>query len=83
MGGEEFALLLPVKTRAEALDLLEAVRQSVEQASIAVDERPITFTVSIGAVLASQRDIEALLDEADKALYQAKSTGRNRVVLLH
>ena len=83
MGGEEFALLLPVNTRAEAIGLLEAVRQSVEQASIAVDERPITFTVSIGAVLASQRDIEALLDEADKALYQAKSTGRNRVVLLN
>jgi diguanylate cyclase (GGDEF)-like protein len=81
MGGEEFALLLPGTDLTAALAVAERLRQQTAALSMADDRgRVFSFTVSIGvAVLAPDDDALSLLTRADKALYQAKQDGRNRV----
>jgi diguanylate cyclase (GGDEF)-like protein len=86
-GGEEFALIWYDVAPAQAATLLEALRADVEQARIAHGARPAgsaIVTVSIGAVCAvpdAAGAADALLDAADRQLYEAKGQGRNRVSL--
>ncbi|NJK29246.1 MAG: diguanylate cyclase [Acaryochloris sp. RU_4_1] len=76
-GGEEFALLLPHTDKAGALILAERIRQVVA----ATLWRYRAVTVSIGAMtLAKNMDSTVLIDQADRALYEAKRCGRNCVV---
>jgi len=81
LGGEEFAIVLPETTLIGAMATAERLRQSVEVSHISTEGKIITVTVSIGIATLepSDRDMETLLDRADKALYQAKKEGRNRV----
>ncbi|KRT53794.1 diguanylate cyclase (GGDEF) domain [endosymbiont of Ridgeia piscesae] len=89
-GGEEFTLLLPHTTLEEALRLAERIRQRVEREPVRLESgQTIPIRVSIGAAQSLppppdlQPDLEsiakALLENADQALYLAKSNGRNRV----
>jgi diguanylate cyclase (GGDEF)-like protein/PAS domain S-box-containing protein len=89
-GGEEFLLLLPQTDRAGALCVAEVVHKLVLDLAIAHEGNPGpgVVTVSIGVATAWPRDpgsgpknVSALLAAADTALYQAKSGGRNRVVI--
>jgi len=89
-GGEEFLLLMPDTDRAGALCVAELAHNLVLDLAIPHEGRPAPgiVTVSIGVATASPRDpgsgpkdVSALLAAADKALYQAKSEGRNRVVI--
>jgi diguanylate cyclase (GGDEF)-like protein len=77
-GGEEFAILLPATTGEEALAIAERIRHNV--AHTAFPHRKVT--ASIGAASCSARLCVAgdLVDAADRALYQAKERGRDRVV---
>jgi diguanylate cyclase (GGDEF)-like protein len=77
-GGEEFAVVLPETTTAGAFTMAQNIRQAVEQLP---GESPMT--VSIGIATWAQgpyEELKQLLLAADKALYQAKASGRNRVV---
>jgi len=79
-GGEEFLLLLPQSTAAQALQLAERLRGLLEVANILGND--ITITASMGiAELAFEDNMDSLLKRADEALYQAKKTGRNRAVV--
>jgi len=89
-GGEEFLLLMPNTNPDGAMSLAERIRQLVLDLAIAHEGSPDpgVVTVSIGAATARPRNpgsgpgsVSALLAAADTALYQAKSRGRNRVVL--
>jgi diguanylate cyclase (GGDEF)-like protein len=83
-GGEEFALLLPRTTAAQALEITERIRQGISQLAISRDgTAAIRVTISIGIAVPSQahRTLDDLLAAADHALYQAKSSGRDRVVM--
>ena len=83
-GGEEFALLLPRTTAAQALEITERIRQGISQLAIPRDgTAAIRVTISIGVAVPSQarRTLDDLLAAADHALYQAKRSGRNRVVI--
>jgi diguanylate cyclase len=81
-GGEEFAVLLPGTTVSGARAVAEHIRQSIEKSRIrriGTNEEVGGITISIG-IAAYTRGISFanLLDQADKALYVSKRTGRNR-----
>jgi diguanylate cyclase (GGDEF)-like protein len=82
-GGEEFAVLLPGTDAGAAAKLAEDLRAEVERepARLALPHPPLSVTLSLGvAAMPDDADNEArLLDAADRALYQAKKDGRNRV----
>ncbi len=85
-GGEEFVLLLGHQTAATVADTLERLRHEIAQApmTLLADKSPLFLTVSIGALWASasfSRELSEWLAVADRALYQAKNEGRNRVKL--
>jgi len=83
LGGEEFAILLPQTNIQEAQAVAERIRTSVANTSVkSLDGVEFHFTVSIGVTEQQPDDIseEKLIGEADAALYQAKTSGRNRVV---
>lgn len=82
-GGEEFAALLPASDVAGSTTLAERLRVALEDMTVDSPEGSIRFTVSIGVTVLQEddQDIEGLLTRADKALYTAKESGRNQVVL--
>lgn len=82
-GGEEFLVILPGASRAEALAVSEHLRRKVENLSIDSDGQALTLTTSIGvASLIEGRDTpDQLMHRADRALYRAKAAGRNRVAI--
>ena len=80
-GGEEFAVLLPETDLEGALLVAERLREAAETTPVATAENHIRFTISAG-VAEWHPDIdssEALVAAADRALYEAKHGGRNRV----
>ncbi|EZP67046.1 MULTISPECIES: sensor domain-containing diguanylate cyclase [unclassified Pseudomonas] len=81
-GGEEFAVVLPITDAKGAQVIAEHIRSSVEHLPrIAGDERPITVSIGMSTWdKHSRMSLEALLLSADQALYEAKHTGRNRIV---
>lgn len=83
-GGEEFVVLLPGACPDHARSLGENIRQTVEKLRLVRRHDKLTigtFTISVGVAMQSVSDtFESLFERADKALYEAKSTGRNRVV---
>ena len=82
-GGEEFAVMLPRTGLAAAAVIAERLRQRVEAIELPFGSERIRFTVSIGVgkVRPGDASIEAGLLRADRALYEAKAAGRNRVGL--
>ena len=81
-GGDEFVLLFPETTLAEAHAVMERVRLTVTTQSVDVNRKLVALTISVGiAGLASTAmSLDTLIECADQALYQAKAAGRNRVV---
>ncbi len=81
-GGEEFAALLLGKTAAEAMTTAEAIRRACAAEQVSCDGTSARITVSIGlAPSDNEPSLDALLRDADKALYRAKDAGRDRVML--
>ena len=86
-GGEEFAVLLPYSHLKEAKMVGERLRKAVEKSPIPIniegeEHEPINVTISMG--LAEFNNLETgeeLFERADKALYEAKTTGRNKVCI--
>jgi len=80
LGGEEFAILLPDTDREGAREVAEKLREAVANLLIRVDGAVLRVTVSIGMVCRQSGDqsLSGMLSLADRALYQAKSRGRNR-----
>ncbi|OAX46173.1 GGDEF domain-containing protein [Paenibacillus sp. AD87] len=83
-GGEEFAILLLDCGHHQAMAIAESIRQSVEKYHFALpDGNTIRLTISIGVAVfpdhCDDRDDNDFFEQADRALYEAKNTGRNRV----
>jgi len=81
IGGEEFAVLMADTDIEQAKQFAERVREAVEASVFAPGAEPQTMTVSVGlaALSKSRREPTELMRAADRALYAAKETGRNRV----
>lgn len=82
IGGEEFAILLPETDLDGGQILAERLRQALASTPVMINGEPVAVTASIGVTMASPEDADAgaVLARADKALYQAKSGGRNQVI---
>ena len=85
-GGEEFVCLLPYIDKTEALNIANSLVESVESMKIPhpMSDHAKHVTISAGMAIVVPDDNNSqtqLLDEADKALYSAKQSGRNRVVV--
>jgi len=80
-GGEEFVVVFDAVTRAEATEVAERLRAAVSAAPFRAEgvERTITVSIGVAAKVEADASFEDLLRRADKALYAAKSAGRNRV----
>lgn len=79
-GGEEFALVLPGTSYVEGMDRIENIRMAVERNALCIGGDNVSLTVSAGAATLWIDDLafEDILRRADRALYKAKSGGRNR-----
>lgn len=84
LGGDEFCILFAHSSASEAQICLERIRENVATLEVALEEEAaFHLTASFGvADFDRSMDHEYFLDAADRALYQAKRDGRNRVVLL-
>lgn len=83
-GGEEFAVLLPETGEKEAFLVAEKIRTIVAKRKIYFEQAVVSITISIGIAQfnpAGMIDETQLVDAADKALYQAKRSGRNKSVI--
>ena len=85
LGGEEFAALLPQASLDSGLGVAERVRAKFETTALDLGSNKLTATVSVGVAVSvgQDRDLGALLVAADRALYRAKTTGRNRIECEH
>jgi diguanylate cyclase (GGDEF)-like protein len=83
-GGEEFVILFPRMKKKEAIDLAEKLRKSVELSKFIFDGEPIEQRITISIGVASYPEDSSsgkdIIELADKALYVAKRSGRNRTV---
>lgn len=85
IGGEEFAVLLSHTSSAGGVELAERIRAAVERGKIRradTEESIGNVTVSLGlATCGDNEQFEAMIARADRALYQSKAAGRNRVTV--
>lgn len=84
-GGEEFLAVLPSTDLEGARIVAEGMRQSMESEAVEFGGKAIPVTISAGVHVGIPSDtpkvLDAMMDASDKALYAAKNTGRNRVML--
>lgn len=83
LGGEEFSILLTETGIDQAKHYAEALCKTVRESPLEIDGQRIPVTISIGVTRLKQKDvaIELAMHRADMALYEAKNTGRDRVVV--
>ncbi len=83
-GGEEFVIVMPDTPAEVAEKVAERVRAEIAQAPFAIGRDgktiPVTVSVGVSSLQPPHDSVETLLKRADTALYEAKSSGRNRVV---
>ncbi len=82
-GGEEFTIIMPETGKEAAKQAAEKIRKNIEKIEFIYKEEKVKVTVSIGVAQISKDDrkFESLFERVDIAVYQAKSNGRNQVVV--
>ena len=79
-GGEEFLLVLPGASMEDVRGRAEQMRRAVEEALIEENGKRVPITISLGVASGFPNNYEMMVQAADAALYQAKNSGRNKVV---
>ncbi len=80
-GGEEFCILLEDITRANVEKLFEKIRKKFENNIIDVNGTRLSYTVSFGGSYGMASSLDEMVKLADKALYESKENGRNKVTI--
>lgn len=83
LGGEEFAVIMPKCSRMQLLRVAERIRNAIEQQPVSLDNGDVvqvTTSIGLASGQVGQARLDDLLAEADRALYMAKSNGRNQTV---
>lgn len=80
-GGEEFCILFPETTPAEAMKLMESFRAKLASSKLQLDDKSLEITVSIGLAssILDSEESKQLFEYADEALYACKNGGRNQI----
>jgi diguanylate cyclase (GGDEF)-like protein len=82
LGGEEFAMLMPVTDQQAAYRIVDRLREAVAAIVIPTGTgESVSVTISVGLAVFANQQIDQLLLNADRALYLAKERGRNRIEL--
>ncbi len=82
-GGEEFAIICTDSSKQDFMDSMQMIREVIEKLEVISGRgERIKFTISLGVakVATETQSLDELLKKADRALYEAKDLGRNRVV---
>ncbi|MBI9095337.1 MAG: sensor domain-containing diguanylate cyclase [Sphaerochaeta sp.] len=82
LGGDEFMVVLLGASKADALEVGEAIRRQIDEKHIKYGEQSIHVTLSLGGASFPELDVEYekdLLEAADQALYRVKESGRNKM----
>jgi diguanylate cyclase (GGDEF)-like protein len=84
-GGEEFVILLREVDEEQTRDLAKRIIERIADEPVAYGTHAISLTASIGITMAveADRDIQDTIERADRGLYMAKNTGRNRAFLMY
>jgi diguanylate cyclase (GGDEF)-like protein len=77
-GGEEFFMVLPKMSLSETYNISEAIRRQVQEEIRVEARKPVTISLGISSYPHHGLSEEALIENADKALYYSKNTGRNK-----
>jgi two-component system cell cycle response regulator len=82
-GGEEFAIILPATDSAAAEQVAQRVLALISETpfSSAAGELAVTVSAGVAAITPAMQHPEQIIEAADKALYEAKNSGRNQLVL--
>lgn len=81
LGGEEFAVFMTDTDASSSFEIAERIRQTIQATPTTVDDIPVAVTTSIGiSIQTSPFTFKNLFNDADEALYHAKSLGRNQTV---
>lgn len=81
-GGEEFVLILNGCSLENAYNVAEKIRKEIERSYLTFNGNKVSITVSIGISLKKSDDsLCQSIEEADKALYESKATGKNKVTI--
>jgi len=84
-GGEEYMILLPETNMKRCMEISEKIRKEIENRVIQIDEdKELQVSISIGISMADMlvdNNIEIAINKADNALYEAKRSGKNKVVV--
>ena len=79
-GGEEFCLYMNGMSAQHSLEYFDELREKISDAVIDAEDHKLQVTVSIGICSTIKYNLNDMIEDADKALYRAKETGRNRVI---
>lgn len=83
-GGEEFAIILHQSTKVGAAQVAERIRAHIEHYDFMIKGKPMHITVSMGLTHVSAQDtFETLFERVDRALYLAKSKGKNQILQIN
>ena len=79
-GGEEFCVVLDNLSKEKSIKIFESLREKIEQTPYVNEKISLKITVSIGLFYGLSNSIDAMLQQADELLYEAKRKGRNCLV---
>lgn len=79
LGGEEFCIIFYDRTKNDVLSLLEHIRNIFENKILEINEHEIKYTVSIGCCFEYGKNLDYMIQNSDKSLYDAKNDGKNRI----
>lgn len=83
VGGEEFVILFPQTNLEQVQVFVKRLQDQINSTSINIEDKELCFTASYGVASSSEniKSIETILSHADSALYRAKNSGRNQIVI--
>lgn len=76
-GGEEFMMILPGASESAGVAVAEEIRRRIAMAK--TSSRPVTASIGVSTVYSMSKSGQTLIDEADRAMYHSKRSGKNRV----